>query len=240
MSSKYILRLDDACEKRNIEKWEQVEFLLDKYNIKPLVGVIPKCEDPEMDKYPFDNNFWNKVDCWKKKEWEIALHGFKHVYSTNEGGINPVIQRSEFAGEPLEVHKDRIRNAVTIFKAHGLSPKVFFAPSHTFDENTLIALKEESNIRIISDTIARDLYRSGDFIFVPQQTGRVRTIPFLNVVTFCYHPNTMNSVSLECLDSFIAKYNDQFYALSDLDFENVKTRDKFDLLLSNIYFRMHK
>lgn len=39
---KYILRLDDAAERMDIVKWNRMEVLLDKYNIKPLVGVIPK------------------------------------------------------------------------------------------------------------------------------------------------------------------------------------------------------
>lgn len=34
--SKYIMRLDDAAEKMNIEKWIRMERLLDKYNVKPL------------------------------------------------------------------------------------------------------------------------------------------------------------------------------------------------------------
>ena len=76
-------------------------------------------------------------------------------------------------------------------REHGIDPKVFFAPAHTFDNNTLIALKECSNIRIISDTIANDIYTKYGFTFVPQQAGRVRKQPF-RTVTFCYHPNTMN------------------------------------------------
>ena len=39
--SKYIMRLDDAAEKMDIEKWSRMEKLLDKHSIKPLVGVIP-------------------------------------------------------------------------------------------------------------------------------------------------------------------------------------------------------
>lgn len=37
--SKYIMRLDDACEKRNIKCWDRIEKILDNYGIKPLVGV---------------------------------------------------------------------------------------------------------------------------------------------------------------------------------------------------------
>ena len=38
---KYIIRLDDAAEKMNIDNWEKMENILDRYDIKPLVGVIP-------------------------------------------------------------------------------------------------------------------------------------------------------------------------------------------------------
>jgi predicted deacetylase len=86
-------------------------------------------------------------------------------------------------------------------REHGIDPKVFFAPAHTFDNNTLIALKECSNIRIISDTIANDVYSQFGFTFVPQQSGRVRKLPF-KTVTFCYHPNVMNDDEFVRLEKF--------------------------------------
>ena len=66
--SKYIIRLDDAAEKMDITKWNKMEKLLDKYNIKPLVGVIPNCKDPMMDIYQKDLNFWKKINMWEKKD----------------------------------------------------------------------------------------------------------------------------------------------------------------------------
>ena len=115
----------------------------------------------------------------KEKGWELALHGCYHKYTTKEGGINPVNQRSEFAGVPLDKQKEMIRHGVDVLKGHDIEPKVFFAPSHTFDENTLVALKEESDIRIISDTIANDVYFENNFYFIPQQSGRVRKLDVL-------------------------------------------------------------
>lgn len=76
-----------------------------------------------------------------------------------------------------------IQHGVDVLKGHDIKPKVFFAPSHIFDENTLVALKEESDIRIISDTIANDVYFENDFYFIPKQSGRVRKLPF-KVCTF--------------------------------------------------------
>ena len=64
--SRYIMRLDDAAEKMNIAKWNQMEVLLDKYGVKPLVGVIPDCKDPQMEEYDTDPSFWKNVQSWHK------------------------------------------------------------------------------------------------------------------------------------------------------------------------------
>lgn len=232
--SKYILRLDDACEKMDIEKWDRMEQLLDKYGVKPLVGVIPHCEDPMMDNYPIDSNFWSKINNWISKDWSIAMHGYNHVYSTECGGINPINKRSEFAGVPLEVQKEKIRKGISIMREHGINPKTFFAPSHTFDRNTLLALKAESDINIISDTIANDVYYQDDFQFVPQQSGRVRKLPF-KVVTFCYHPNMMKENNFVYLEQFLEK-NAVLFTKFELIVNKKRKKSILDKILEKIYF----
>ena len=233
--SKYIMRLDDACEKMDVEKWNQMESILDKYGICPLVGVIPHCEDPMMARYSFNSNFWIKVDEWQKKNWTLAMHGYNHVYTTNCGGMNPVNKRSEFAGVSLDKQKEKIRKGVEIFRTHGINPIVFFAPSHTFDENTLQALKEESDIRIISDTPASKPYTKYGMTFIPQQSGRVRKLPF-DVVTFCYHPNTMQKRHFEQLVDFLEINSEKFISFPT----NMTNRKKslYDTILNFVYMRM--
>ena len=235
----YYIRLDDACEKRDIAKWNCMESLLDKHSIKPLVGIIPCCQDPMMAEYKKDPLFWQRVDAWKQKGWGIALHGFQHVCVTKEGGLNPVNKRSEFAGVPLEEQKIKIHEGVGIFRTHGIDPKVFFAPSHTFDLNTLRALKEESNIRIISDTIANKPYTRWGFTFIPQQSGHVRKLPF-HTVTFCYHPNVMTKFDFEYLDLFIEKYRTKFGDFSDIFTETKRTLNLMDKFLHFLYFARRK
>lgn len=231
--SKYILRLDDAAERMDIAKWNRVEILLDKYNIKPLVGVIPNCQDPMMKEYPIDSSFWNKVNEWKNKGWIIALHGYNHVYCTNKGGINPVNNRSEFAGVPLEQQKEKVREGVKIFCKNGHNPQVFFAPSHTFDENTIKALKEESNIRIISDTVANKSYQQYGMTFVPQQSGQVRKLPF-HLVTFCYHPNIMTEQDFFLLERFLTQNNKKFVNFPIE--QSSRKMSVYDRLLKKMYF----
>ena len=231
----YILRLDDASDYMDVGKWQRMENLLDKYNIKPLVGIIPDNQDPSLvGVYTQDENFWNKVTAWRNKGWELALHGCYHVYTTQEGGLNPVNKRSEFAGVPYEQQCAMIRHGVEIMKKHNLTPQVFFAPSHTFDENTLKALKSESDIHIISDTIANDAYYQDELYFIPQQSGRARKLPF-KVCTFCYHPNMMKDEDFEILENFIRHYKERF-TVGIGDILNKRSLGKWDLLLRSLYF----
>ena len=223
----------------DIGKWAQMEKLLDKYSIKPIVGVIPNNKDVDMtSKYAKNNAFWEKVREWKSKGWELALHGYDHVCTTKDGGMNPVNNRSEFAGVPLKKQEEKIELGIKVFNSHDIEPRIFFAPSHTFDKNTLIALKNKSKIKIISDTVANDMYKYDGFYFIPQQSGRVRNLKF-KITTFCYHPNTMNHSDFDELEGFLKLNSDKFIDISKLEF---KSRDKsiYDKLLSFIYFSKRK
>lgn len=237
--SQYIMRLDDAPEYMDVEKWQRMEDLLDQYHIKPIVGVIPDNQDPDMvGVYPKDEQFWKKVQRWKEKGWIIALHGYTHVFETREGGLNPVNDRSEFAGVPLERQKEKIRAGIRILRDHGIEPEIFFAPAHTFDENTLEALKKESNIRIISDTIANDVYFENGFYFIPQQSGRVRKLPF-KMVTFCYHPNIMMDIDFLKLEGFVNKTIKAFCQINSNDMKKRK-RNIQDCILKRLYYKRRK
>ena len=238
MEQRYLIRLDDACPTMDAAKWKRLEDILDKYGVKPMVGVIPHNEDTMQQIDPTDDNFWGKVKNWEAKGWAIALHGYNHCYDSNSGlkGFNPMWSRSEFAGIPLDVQKERIRKGMKIMTEHNLNPKYFFAPSHTFDENTLIALREESNIRIISDTIATRPYRYKDFIMIPQFGGQCREMKLSGLFTFCLHPNTMKDEAFEKTDKFLKTYREMFTSFEKLDLSNVTKKSLSNRLLSWGYF----
>lgn len=231
----YILRIDDASEYMDIKKWTRIEELLDKYNIKPIVGIIPDNKDKSLiEKYKKDQDFWKKAKKWKNKGWTIALHGCNHEYITNDGGINPVNRRSEFAGVSYEEQCRKIENGIKILEKYEMYPEIFFAPSHTFDLNTIKALREKSNIRIISDTIANDVYYKDDMYFIPQQSGKVRTLPF-KIVTFCYHPNIMEEKDFNILKDFLNKHNKKFITVKEIKLKKRKL-NIIDNMLRKLYF----
>ena len=159
----YYIRLDDACEKMDVKYWARMEEILDRHRIAPLVGIIPHCEDPKMEQYPADPAFWETVSGWVQKGWVPGLHGYNHVYITEEGGLNPVQKRSEFAGLPLEEQKRKIADGVAVFRKNGYEPEIFFAPSHTFDRNTLTALQECSKIRTLKSSTHSSAKTGGCF-----------------------------------------------------------------------------
>ena len=151
------------------------------------------------------------------------------------GGVNPVNLRSEFAGIPFVAQKSKIRAGVSIMREHGIDPKIFFAPAHTFDKFTVQALLEESNIRYISDTPANKPYQKWGMTFVPQQAGSVRMLPF-NTVTFCYHPNTMTGNDFQDLEKFFKNHQFKEFPLQKAN-NHESIYDKFLML---IYYMMHR
>ena len=235
----YIIRLDDASDYMNREKWNAVDNILDQFALCPIVGIIPHNEDQGMvTKYDRDADFWHVALAWQAKGWKIALHGYNHVYITANGGVNPVNNRSEFAGLPIAEQKEKIKNGYRILIEKGLKPEIFFAPSHTYDLNTIEALKEETDIRIISDTIASDIYYENGFYYIPQQTGKPRKLPF-KLTTICLHPNTMNDDSLYELRRFIENNRRKFLSADSITLIKRK-RTVFEMATRKAYFALRR
>ena len=77
----FLIRLDDIAENMKWDVMDEAEVLFDRFNIKPVLGVIPNNKDVELLSYPKKNiNFWDQVRIWRDKGWEIGMHGTNHVY----------------------------------------------------------------------------------------------------------------------------------------------------------------
>lgn len=242
MKKQYLIRLDDACPTMDVGKWQRMEDILDQYGVHPMVGIIPDNKDPKQQIDAEDTSFWDRVKDWEKKGWAIALHGCDHCFISNDGmkGINPLWKRSEFAGVPLEIQKEKICKGVSLMRIHGIEPKYFFAPAHTYDENTLEALRTESNIRIISDTIATKPYYKDDFVFIPQVGGHCVEMKIPGVWTFCLHPSAMTDENFIATERFIKSHSKEMTGFEDLDLTNLKAKDCISRLLSFTYFTLRK
>ena len=69
-----LLRMDDITECMNWKLMDKCETLFDKYEIKPLVGIIPKNQGPLLLSFPKNENFWERVYNWRNKGKRLPLY----------------------------------------------------------------------------------------------------------------------------------------------------------------------
>lgn len=223
MKANYILRMDDACPTMH-GNWERIESILNHYGIRPIVAVIPANADPQMNLQDARPDFWDIVRRWQQNGWCIALHGYDHVYTQHETGLVGIGRKSEFAGLPYEQQAQKIEAGLRVFAREKITARCWVAPSHSFDLDTLKALREKSAIRTVSDGLALHPFTQYGFDWIPQQLWRFRTMPF-GTWTFCLHPNTMKEKDLQNLDDFLSQHAGQF-----IDPSGIKRFTKLHLL----------
>jgi len=200
--TRYVFRMDDACPWMEHAKWDSLEAIFDRYGVKPVVAVVPDCQDPGLRQSAEDPAFWDKARRWQAKGWDIALHGFDHVYRGENRGLVPLNARTEFAGQSEEIQRQKIRDGWKILLEKGLNPTVWIAPAHTFDKTTLKCLLEETTIRIVSDGLSNRPFRRFGFSWVPQQIWAPRGCP-AGLWTICLHPNTMGEDMPARVEAFL-------------------------------------
>lgn len=142
---KIAVRLDDIAPDMDWERFLKFKELLDRYQVKPLIGVVPHNRDENLKKKengygPCD--FWAYVKELEKEGWVISMHGLYHIYTTDKGGLFPLNNFSEFAGVPLEEQKRMLAEGKRILREKGIETELFMAPAHSYDIHTLRALRE--------------------------------------------------------------------------------------------------
>jgi predicted deacetylase len=191
----------------NYENFSLIRSLFHKYQIKPIIGVIPNNEDIELKRQAgresiSQERFWSEIRELKQKHgWAIALHGYNHVYVTNDSGIFNINPCSEFAGLPLSLQEEKIRKGKAIFELNGLAIDAFMAPGHSMDWITVEALKK-NDIFVVTDGYCAYPYERNGMLFVPQVWARPHK-GLYGVDTTCFHINFWESHMFERLERFV-------------------------------------
>lgn len=213
MTVKYIFRIDDIAPNMNWNKYFIVKDFLIKYKVNPIIGVIPENRDENLKKFPHcDFDFWNEIKSVQKMGWEIALHGYQHVYQTKHAGILGVNKYSEFAGLPFYAQLEKLKKGLAIFEKNEIKTNVFMAPAHSFDNLTLKALKT-IGLNMVTDGYANFPYSINGITFVPQLFSKPRKM-FFGIYTFCIHLNDMPFEQISYLEEFLYLYSDKFINFS--------------------------
>ena len=174
-----LIRFDDIAENMNWHLMAKCEKIFDELNIKPVMGVIPNNQDKDLLVYPKKENFWQIVKKWQLKGWEIAMHGYNHIYDndTNKKDFFEYGGKSEFYGHSLDSQSKKIKKGLDIFKKNNIKIRTFFSPNHTYDFNTFKALKL-SGINEVIDGYGFNPYLEDNIIFIPQLFYKPFFLPF--------------------------------------------------------------
>ncbi len=219
---KILLRFDDIAENMNWHLMDKFEKLFDTFNVKPVMGVIPNNKDEDLKSFPKRENFWEIVKNWQSKGWEISMHGYNHLYlrDTNKKDYFNYGGKSEFYGESLAVQSQKIKLGLEIFHKNEIKIRTFFAPNHTYDYNTFIALKNSGIFEVIDGYGLRP-YMENEIKFTPQLFHKLFFLPF-GLTTTQIHLNELNEKDFQSLKTFVEK-----------KYKSIVTYDEALSLLSN-------
>ena len=219
---KILIRFDDIAENMNWHLMSRCEKLFDELDIKPVMGVIPDNKDKDLLIYPKKENFWDVVKNWQSKGWEIAMHGYNHIYDkdTEKKDFFKYGGKSEFFGHTLINQSNKIKKGLKIFKKNNIKIRTFFSPNHTYDLNTFEALKS-SGINEVIDGYGLKPYIENNIKFIPQLFYKPIFLPF-GLQTTQIHLNYWSD-----------KEFDKFYDLISKNYKKIISYDEALKFISN-------
>ncbi|GIV19723.1 MAG: hypothetical protein KatS3mg023_1474 [Armatimonadota bacterium] len=233
MRARYLIRFDDICPTMNWTIWERVEQILCAYHVQPILAVVPDNKDPKLQVEPPRTDFWEWLYEKYMQGWTIGIHGYQHLYATENAGLLGINARSEFAGLPLEQQREKIARALAIFHQQRIRPQVFVAPAHSLDRHTLTAL-QDNGIEVVSDGFFWRPVRWLGMTWLPQQMWQFRAMPF-GVWTICYHHNRFSERDLQRLGRDIARFASAIISVDDALQMGVRERSIEDITFYRLW-----
>lgn len=207
---KTAIRFDDITPEMDFEKFNKVKNILDSVGLKALVGVVPYCKDQTLRIEKQHEDFDVFLGELVKAGWTVALHGYNHLYTTKDKGIFPINEFSEFAGVDYDKQNVMIRQGISQLAEWGVKPEIFMAPGHTFDKNTLNALKANGLYKITDGFGEKPYIREG-ITFYPISKKRSECISDKEgYSTYVLHTNTMTDDDIEKLEELITNNRSKF------------------------------
>jgi peptidoglycan/xylan/chitin deacetylase (PgdA/CDA1 family) len=206
--AQYLLRFDDLYPTVSRSRWERFLPLLEEFRLCPILAVVPDNRDRDLERAEPDPGFWAEMRAMEDAGAAIALHGYRHLCRSKGKSLVPLHSRSEFAGVDPDSQREWIESGLDILRGHGLDPRVWVAPRHGFDRNTLRALRNE-RIALLSDGLARVPFMRGGLTWIPQQLWAPVEKPG-GLWTICIHPNTARDSLVDQLRDFLRRHAAQF------------------------------
>ena len=209
------VRLDDITPDMDWAKFNEVKRMLDAAGICPLVGIVPDNRDPNLHCEEAHPDFWEYFAKLRSEGWTVAQHGYQHVYATNAGGLFPLNKFSEFAGLSYEKQLEMIRMGQEILASHKMGTDVFMTPAHSYDMNTLHALRE-CGFKYVTDGFGKYPYIREGITFLPIPFRMADSLKERDgYTTMVLHVNTMNEGDMARLRERLDNFSERVFSAGD-------------------------
>lgn len=212
---KISIRMDDITPDMDWAKFLRFKELCDLYQVKPLIGVVPENKDELLHIDEAREDFWEYILQLQREGWVIAQHGSEHIYKTKKMGCFPLNRLSEFAGLKYEEQLASLKKGQAILKEHGIETDIFMAPAHSYDNNTLRALKA-LGFRRITDGFGIRPYVCKEMTFYPisyKQSSSLKKAT--GYTTFVAHANTMNEADFKRYEKLFEEQKENIISYED-------------------------
>lgn len=164
---KLTFRIDDVTERMDWESFDKFMSLMEEFRLKPLLGVVPFCRDTQLNQWELREDFWPYIVRLQKEGFCIAQHGDNHIYleGTRES-LFPANTYSAYSGLSYEDQYEKLKKGKEALEACGIVTDIFMAPAHSYDRNTLKALKN-LGFHHMTDGCQKTPYELEGLIFHP-------------------------------------------------------------------------
>lgn len=206
--AQYLLRFDDLCPTMDRSRWRAYCALIEQYSIQPILAVVPANRDPDLALSDPNPRFWEEMRAMQNAGAIIGLHGYTHLCASVGRSLWPTRRATEFAGVPAETQRRWICAGLGILHDRGLDPRIWVAPRHGFDRNTLWALRK-GGVRLLSDGFTRIPILRDGVVWIPQQLWAPQE-KVCGLWTICIHSNTAPDSLFAQLAEFLAARSHQF------------------------------
>lgn len=194
---KIAVRMDDITPDMNWENFRFFQKLFEEAGIQPLLGIVPDNRDENLHKEEPRQDFYEVMKDLQKQGYVLSMHGCHHMYSTKKGGIFPLNNFSEFAGVSYTEQKKMLEEGKQLLLEKGIVTDMFMAPAHSYDKNTLRALKELGFTKI-TDGFGKRPYTYKGLTFYPISFQLSRSLKQKSgYTTMVLHANTITEKDKE-------------------------------------------
>ena len=207
--------MDDITPDMNWENFEFFRKLFRDTGITPLLGIVPDNRDPKLSCGAEREDFYEVMRGLKEEGYCFAMHGLRHIYTTKSGGIFPLNNYSEFAKVPYNKQKEMLILGREKLKKQGIDTDIFMAPAHSYDKNTIRALKETGFTKI-TDGFGKTPYIDRGITFYPISLQLSRSLKQRDgATTLVLHANTVTEAEKERYARIFREYGENMISYSE-------------------------